>query len=86
MSRNERDPMLPHGTDKCQCSDCKLYFNSSYAFGEHRKGPWDARTCMTEEELVAAHWVKTETGHWATKGLTRSVVKQRQRGAKQPAT
>ncbi|HEX8784191.1 MAG TPA: hypothetical protein VF764_12510 [Steroidobacteraceae bacterium] len=61
-----RDPMLPRGTDKCMCPTCGLYFNSSYAFGLHRTGPWEARTCLTVETMRARGWAQTKTGHWIT--------------------
>ena len=62
--KNERDPMLPHGTDKCQCSACKLYFNSTYAFDKHRTGDFsEQRRCFSLKELKDKGWATTATGH-----------------------
>ena len=68
MAYKERDPMLPNGSDKCQCPTCKEYFNSSYGFTEHRIGKVGGpdRRCLTPAELLAKGWGKSKTGHWVT--------------------
>lgn len=66
MSENTRDPMLPHGTDKCQCAVCGMYFNSTYAFDRHRSGEWAARQCLSAVELREKGWGINGTGHWIT--------------------
>ena len=66
------DPMLRPGTDRCKCTVCGLYFNSTTAFTKHRQGPFapvgdpDTRRCMTVDELKRRRWVQSETGHWQT--------------------
>jgi hypothetical protein len=68
MSYNERDPMLPHGTDKCQCPTCELYFNSTYAFDLHRRGEKgdriENRRCLTMLEMQSSGWTQGPRGHW----------------------
>ena len=66
MTHNEHDPMLPHGTDKCKCSVCGLYFNSTFAFSQHLRGPVTARVHYTPQQMLRRGWFKTATGHWAT--------------------
>ena len=63
---NPHNPMLPFDSDKCQCKACGLYFNSTYAFDQHRKGPWDARRCLTQTDMQNAGWKVSPTGHWLT--------------------
>lgn len=67
MNSHYRDPMLQFGTDRCQCPTCGLYFNSTYAFGEHRRGQMNARYCLTEGDMLRRGWAKSESGHWMTK-------------------
>jgi hypothetical protein len=68
MSKNLRDPMLPHGSDKCQCPTCKLYFNSTYAFDQHRftHDSTKVRICFSRSELEAMGWGTSKTGHLLT--------------------
>ena len=67
MSQNHRDPMLPHGTDKCRCPACGLYFNSTFAFDSHRIGRvTSGRRCRSGDELLAMGWSQSQTGHWIT--------------------
>ena len=64
---NTRDPMLPIGTDKCQCAACGEYFNSTFAFDKHRIGrPGVDRRCRSGDELLADGWGRNATGHWIT--------------------
>lgn len=76
-SHNPRDPMLPLGSDKCRCSACDEYFNSSGAFAKHRVGPFapinepDTRRCLTVSEMEAKGWARNQTGHWITSKRTR---------------
>src|SRR5450432_2455359 len=68
-SRNPRDPMLPFGSDKCRCSACHEYFNSSSAFAKHRQGDYSgpqSRYCLTAEQMAAKGWSRNATGHWIT--------------------
>ena len=56
--KNERDPMLSQGSDKCQCPTCKLYFNSTKAFDMHRTGDFSsARRCFSVSEMEARVWL-----------------------------
>ena len=57
--------MLPIGTDKCRCTVCGLYLNSSHAFEKHRVG-YPERRCRTVEELLLLGWSTNATGHWIT--------------------
>jgi hypothetical protein len=67
-SRNSRDPMLPHGSDKCQCPACAMFFNSTYAFDMHRTGRVGRdRRCRTADELVSLGWSRNKTGHFITR-------------------
>lgn len=66
-SYNARDPMLPIGSDKCLCTSCGLYFNSTYAFDNHRTGSYgNGRRCRTADELRARGCSLNATGHWIT--------------------
>jgi hypothetical protein len=70
------DPMLPRDTDRCRCMSCGLYFNSTYAFGEHRVGGWEEdgthRRCLTLEELRGRGWQQQPAGHWLPRKMTAS--------------
>ena len=76
-SHNPRDPMLPLGSDKCRCSACHEYFNSSWAFAQHRVGPFapinapNTRRCLTVSEMQAQGWSRNQTGRWITRKRTR---------------
>jgi predicted DNA-binding transcriptional regulator AlpA len=66
-ARNAHDSMLPHGSDKCRCKACGLYFNSTFAFDQHRNGHARRdRRCRTVDELLAKGWSQSATGHWIT--------------------
>ena len=75
MSRNKRDPKLPHGSDKCQCTACGEYFSSTYAFDRHRYGPFNGdRRCLSGDEMVAKGWSKGPLRHWARRAMPHTVV------------
>lgn len=66
------NPKLPFGTNKCCCSVCGEYFNSTHAFDKHRVGkPTIDRRCLTVEEMRGLGFSVSATGHWITK--TRSL-------------
>ena len=67
-AHNDRDPMLPQGSDKCRCTDCGLYFNSTHGFEKHRVGKVGTadRRCLTIGELQARGWSQNRTRHWIT--------------------
>ena len=73
MSHNHHDPMLPHGSDKCRCSTCGEYFNSTGAFSRHLVGKVGTpeRYCLSSDQLTARGWTKNKTGHWITRAYTR---------------
>jgi hypothetical protein len=79
-ARNPNNPMLPYGTDKCRCT-CGEYFNSTYAFTEHRTGDGEKRglnrRCLTVEELISKGWVKNKTGHWVTRPYAERALRAR---------
>jgi hypothetical protein len=62
------DPMLPRGSDHCRCLGCGEYFNSTYAFSEHRVGRVGTpeRRCLTAVERRSAGWKQGPLGHWLT--------------------
>lgn len=47
--------------DRCQCTVCDEYFNSTYAFDKHRKGNYQDRRCEYPSGLGM---VKNEAGFW----------------------
>jgi len=51
---------------RCQCAACKEYFNSIAGFDKHPVGPYDARKCLTPEEMLALGMSKNEAGFWIT--------------------
>jgi hypothetical protein len=78
--------MLPRYTDKCRCSICGEYFNSSGAFGRHRVGPFapigkpETRRCLSVEEMLAKDFFKKSSGHWARGKRPANAVAIRQVG------
>lgn len=66
MTYNEHDPMLPRGTDKCRCPSCGEYFNTTYAFDQHRKGKLGTpeRRCLSVLEMSSSRWTQKPSGHW----------------------
>lgn len=59
-----KDKKLTIGTDKCKCSVCGKYFNSTYAFDKHRTGPygWNTRRCYSTIEMEEIGMV--DKGYW----------------------
>ena len=58
--------MLPPGTDRCKCTLCGKYFNSTSAFDKHKVGKigTTTRRCKTESEMLQGGMVTNKTGHW----------------------
>lgn len=57
--------------DRCKCSACGQYFNSTYLFDRHRDGSLDDfgkhRRCLTVHEMiVSGRWTKNVGGHWVS--------------------
>lgn len=62
------DPMLPTGTNRCQCPSCKAYFGGVSAFDMHRVGVAGDRRCICPSEVRDKHgnrllWLN-ERGYW----------------------
>lgn len=52
--------------DRCQCSGCGKYFNSTAAFDKHRRGEMTARKCLTEQEMTGKGMERNSAGFWIT--------------------
>ena len=52
--------------DRCQCTACGEYFNSTYAFDKHRKGDYKARFCLSVDEMIAKGFGKNPKGFWTS--------------------
>jgi hypothetical protein len=53
--------------DRCQCSACWLYFNSTRAFEKHRHGEYGVdRRCMSEPEMRSKGMEPGARGAWVT--------------------
>lgn len=53
--------------DRCQCSVCKKYFNSTKAFDKHRTGVHGVdRRCLSTEEMEKKGMVLNPRGYWVT--------------------
>jgi uncharacterized protein YwgA len=50
--------------DRCQCTVCREYFNSTYAFDKHRKGPYTNRRCLTVNQMYNAGMAINRAGFW----------------------
>jgi hypothetical protein len=59
--------MKLHG-QLCQCGGCGEYFRSTYAFDQHRQGPYTARFCLKPVEMSEKGWGRLENGAWMTPG------------------
>lgn len=62
------DPMLPPGSNFCQCAACGEYFGGVKAFELHRVGPATDRSCLApsvvsdrKNRLLLR---KNERGYW----------------------
>lgn len=59
--------MMPLTGDRCQCSVCKKYFNSTKAFDKHRTGEHGGdRRCLSTEEMEERGMVLNARGYWIT--------------------
>ena len=54
--------------DRCQCSTCGEYFNSTHAFDRHRTGAYEPleRRCLTATEMEARGMSRNVQGFWIT--------------------
>jgi hypothetical protein len=55
--------------DRCRCSSCGLYFNSTAAFDKHRVGSWRGvadRRCLAIAEMKDRGMAVNASGYWVT--------------------
>ena len=55
--------------DRCQCTACGLYFNSTAAFDKHRVGDHRVtrdRRCLTPQQMQERGMEQTSEGWWVT--------------------
>ena len=51
--------------DRCQCTACGEYFNSTYAFDKHRRGRHGInRLCLPPNGMLEAGMSLNEAGFW----------------------
>jgi hypothetical protein len=51
--------------DRCQCSACSEYFNSTFAFDKHRRGKHGvSRHCLTPNAMLEAGMAINKAGFW----------------------
>jgi hypothetical protein len=54
--------------DKCQCTACGRFFNSTHAFEKQRTGPFShnvlSRECRTDEQMLAKGMCLNSKGLW----------------------
>jgi hypothetical protein len=51
--------------DRCKCTTCGEYFNSTYAFDRHRTGQHGVdRRCRSRDEMGALGMDKNAKGFW----------------------
>jgi hypothetical protein len=58
--------------NRCQCTVCDGYFNSTSTFDRHRVGRYttDAcRQCLTTAALIARGWSKNRHGFWIERAM-----------------
>ena len=54
--------------DHCQCTVCKQFFNSTYAFDKHRTGDWLERRCLDVDQMKAKGMDTNRNGWWVSMG------------------
>lgn len=52
------------GSNISQCPVCGEVFSTVRNFDAHRVGPWEARRCLTEDELLSKGYHKDDRGIW----------------------
>jgi hypothetical protein len=55
---------IRYGSMNNQCPSCGLMFKAVYAFDLHRTGPFNARKCLTEDQLLTKGLTPNYTGLW----------------------
>lgn len=65
-----QDTRIPPGCKltgtRCCCSACGEHFNSISAFGAHRVGSYEARHCLTPDQMTARGWHQNAGRFWMT--------------------
>jgi len=68
--------------DRCQCTVCLEYFNSTYAFDKHRIGKHGVnRQCMSVNRMYEAGMAINGAGFWISGVTGREFVKGAEKGA-----
>ncbi|MCC6170659.1 MAG: hypothetical protein IT481_01390 [Gammaproteobacteria bacterium] len=73
---------------RCRCGGCGERLNSITAFDRHRVGPFEARRCLSPEEMLARGWLVNSAGFWITSAKADSGLHVTRRSGDQhePAT
>lgn len=58
-------------TGKCACRGCGATFGSLKAFDAHRVGPFTARRCLPNAEMLGQGFRQGIDGRWRLAGATR---------------
>jgi hypothetical protein len=62
--------------NRCRCSGCGEYFNSTYIFDLHRMGDWQDRganrRCLSPDQMAAKGYSKNAAGFWISEGMPTS--------------
>ena len=62
--------------DRCQCTVCLEYFNSTYAFDKHRRGVHGQnRHCLSVNGMYGAGMAINRAGFWISGNTTRDFMK-----------
>lgn len=62
--------------DRCQCSACGEFFNSTFAFDKHRLGDYGMRRCRTPDVMEAIGMSRNVKGLWVTSKYADSAIAQ----------
>jgi len=69
--------------NRCRCSGCGEYFNSTSMFDRHRAGDWkdrgSNRRCLSPAELSERGYLKNSAGFWIREGMPASLGRERAR-------
>lgn len=57
--------------DRCRCSACGEYFNSTGMFDAHRRGAYPDRRCLTVAEMYSKGYLPNQAGFWIRKAMAR---------------
>jgi hypothetical protein len=64
--------------NRCQCTGCGEYFNSTSTFDRHRTDSYERgerRRCRTPDELILRGWSKNPAGFWIERTRNSPAVK-----------